>query len=63
MEQVCRCSKTVVNKVEQAGFEGIPALVISVEEEGLQSLLEIVVTHCVIQDKGLDCHVLQFSFL
>lgn len=64
VEQVCRGSKTVVNKVEQAGFEGIPALVISVEEEGLQSLLQTVtVTHCVTQDKGLNCHVLQFPFL
>lgn len=47
-------SKTVVNKVEQAGIEGIPALVISVEEEGLQGLLQTVM-HCVTQDKGLHC--------
>lgn len=47
-------SKTVVNKVEQTGFEGIPALVISVEEEGLQGLLQTVM-HCVTQDKGLHC--------
>lgn len=40
LEQLYRCSKTVVNEVEQAGFEGIPALVISVEEEGLQGLLQ-----------------------
>lgn len=64
LEQVYRCSKTVANKVEQAGLEGIPALVVSVEEERLQSLLQTVtVTHCVTQDKGLDCHVLQFPFL
>lgn len=46
----------VVNTVEQAGFEGIPALVVSVEEEGLRGLLQTVtVTHRVTQDKGLDC--------
>lgn len=31
------CSETVVNKLEQAGFEEIPALVVSVKQEGLQS--------------------------
>ena len=64
VEQVCSCSKTVVNKLEQAGFEEIQALVVSVKEERLQSLLETVtVTHCVTQDKGLNCHVAQFPFL
>lgn len=54
----------VVNKLEQGGFEEIQALVVSVKEEGLQSLLEAVtVTHCVTQDEGFNCHVLQFPFL
>lgn len=57
VEQVCSCSKTVVNKLEQAGFEEIRALVASVKEEGLQRLLETVtVTHCVTKDSIAMCH-------
>lgn len=64
MEQGCSCSKAVVSKLERTGFEAIQAVVVSVREEGLQSLLQTVtVTHCVTRDRGLDGHVLQFPFL
>lgn len=35
VEQVCICSKTVGSKLEQAGFKGIEALMVSMKEEEL----------------------------